>query len=157
VLDGRSARTGRQRRSSSSKNQGVGCKRGGEGLRPKREAVRGKEWLGCVSLVGRKWETNGGFCNVGYLRCSSMWCMLTLSLRITSFQIRSLPIRRDDEVLIVRGSSKGREGKVVQVYRKKFVVHVERVTREKTNGTTVQLPVHPSNIVITKIKTDKDR
>ncbi|UZJ52298.1 hypothetical protein CBS101457_001618 [Exobasidium rhododendri] len=71
--------------------------------------------------------------------------------------IRSLPIRRDDEVLIVRGSSKGREGKVVQVYRKKFVVHVERVTRDKTNGTTVQLPVHPSNIVITKIKTDKDR
>lgn len=73
------------------------------------------------------------------------------------FQIRSLPIRRDDEVLIVRGSSKGREGKVVQVYRKKFVIHVDRVTRDKTNGTTVQLPIHPSNVVITKIKTDKDR
>lgn len=74
-----------------------------------------------------------------------------------STQIRSLPIRRDDEVLIVRGSNKGREGKVVQVYRKKFVIHVDRVTREKTNGTTVQLPIHPSNVVITKVKTDKDR
>lgn len=72
-------------------------------------------------------------------------------------QVRSLPIRRDDEVLIVRGTNKGREGRVVQVYRKKWVIHVDRVTRDKTNGTTVQLPVHPSNCVITKIKSDKDR
>ena len=28
----------------------------------------------------------------------------------------------------------GREGKVVQVYRKKWVIHIERITREKTNG-----------------------
>lgn len=28
----------------------------------------------------------------------------------------------------------GREGKVVQVYRKKWVIHVERITREKVNG-----------------------
>lgn len=59
--------------------------------------------------------------------------------------------------MIVRGTSKGREGRVVQVYRKKYVIHVDRVTRDKTNGTTVQLPVHPSNVVITKIKLDKDR
>jgi large subunit ribosomal protein L26e len=72
-------------------------------------------------------------------------------------QIRSLPIRRDDEVIIVRGTNKGREGRVVQVYRKKYVIHVDRVTRDKTNGTTVQLPVHPSNVVITKVKLDKDR
>ena len=28
----------------------------------------------------------------------------------------------------------GREGKVVQVYRKKWVIHIERITREKVNG-----------------------
>jgi large subunit ribosomal protein L26e len=28
----------------------------------------------------------------------------------------------------------GREGKVTQVYRKKWVIHIERVTREKVNG-----------------------
>ena len=72
-------------------------------------------------------------------------------------QIRSLPIRKDDEVLIVRGTRKGAEGKVVQVYRKKWVIHVDRVTRDKSNGATVQIPVHPSNVVITKIKLDKDR
>ena len=49
--------------------------------------------------------------------------------------VRSLPIRKDDEVLIVRGLQKGREGKIVTVYRKKFIVHIERITREKQNGT----------------------
>lgn len=49
-------------------------------------------------------------------------------------QARSIPVRKDDEVTIVRGTYKGREGKVVQVYRKKWVIHVERITREKVNG-----------------------
>ena len=30
--------------------------------------------------------------------------------------------------------AQGREGKVVQVYRKKWVIHIERITREKVNG-----------------------
>jgi len=45
-----------------------------------------------------------------------------------------MPIRKDDEVIVVRGSHRGREGKVIQVYRKKYVIHIERVTREKSNG-----------------------
>ncbi|KAJ6496992.1 translation protein SH3-like domain-containing protein [Mycena vitilis] len=70
---------------------------------------------------------------------------------------RSLPIRKDDEVRIVRGKYKGREGKVTQVYRKKWVIHVERVQRDKSNGATAPIGVHPSNVVITTIKLDKDR
>jgi large subunit ribosomal protein L26e len=35
----------------------------------------------------------------------------------------------------------GREGKVVQVYRKKWVIHIERITREKVNGETLPYPV----------------
>ncbi|KAJ7709775.1 60S ribosomal protein L26 [Mycena rosella] len=70
---------------------------------------------------------------------------------------RSLPIRKDDEVRIVRGKYKGREGKVTQVYRKKWVIHVDRVLRDKSNGATAPIGVHPSNVVITTIKLDKDR
>jgi len=70
---------------------------------------------------------------------------------------RSLPIRKDDEVRIVRGKYKGREGKVTQVYRKKWVIHVERVQRDKSNGSSVPIGIHPSNVVITTIKLDKDR
>nr|ABK24358.1 unknown [Picea sitchensis]ACN40531.1 unknown [Picea sitchensis] len=71
--------------------------------------------------------------------------------------VRSIPIRKDDEVQVVRGTFKGREGKVVQVYRKKWVIHVERITREKVNGQTVNVGVHPSKVIVTKLKIDKDR
>ena len=47
---------------------------------------------------------------------------------------RSIPVRKEDEVRIVRGTFKGKEGKVVQVYRKKWVIHVDKVTRDKVNG-----------------------
>lgn len=59
---------------------------------------------------------------------------LTKELR-EKYNVRSLPVKKDDIVKIVRGTWKGREGKVVQVYRKKWVIHVEKVTREKVNGT----------------------
>lgn len=66
-------------------------------------------------------------------------------------------MRKDDEVMVVRGTFKGREGKVVQVYRKKWVIHIERVTRDKVNGANVPVGIDPSNVVVTKLKLDKDR
>ena len=72
-------------------------------------------------------------------------------------QVRTIPIRKDDEVTIVRGSNKGREGKVTSVYRLKYVIHVERVSREKTNGQSVPLGIAPSKVVINKLKLDSDR
>ncbi|KIV93815.1 60S ribosomal protein L26 [Exophiala mesophila] len=71
--------------------------------------------------------------------------------------VRSIPIRKDDEVTIVRGANKGREGKVTSVYRLKFLVQIERVSREKSNGQSVPLGIHPSKVVVTKLKIDKDR
>mmetsp|Transcript_41096 Transcript_41096/g.57794 ORF Transcript_41096/g.57794 Transcript_41096/m.57794 type:complete len:138 (-) Transcript_41096:38-451(-) len=71
--------------------------------------------------------------------------------------VRSMPIRKDDEVVITRGVYKTREGKVTAVYRKKWVVHVERITREKANGATVNVGIPASSLCITKLKMDKDR
>eukprot|EP00246_Nothoceros_aenigmaticus_P008855 TRINITY_DN239_c0_g2_i1.p1 TRINITY_DN239_c0_g2~~TRINITY_DN239_c0_g2_i1.p1 ORF type:complete len:148 (-),score=34.35 TRINITY_DN239_c0_g2_i1:371-814(-) len=73
------------------------------------------------------------------------------------YNVRSVPVRKDDEVQVVRGLYKGREGKVVQVYRRKWVIHIERITREKVNGATVNVGIHPSKVVVTKLKLDKDR
>ena len=84
-----------------------------------------------------------------------MWFFKTHMLIYS--QVRSIPIRKDDEVIISRGSNKGREGKIVSVYRLKYVVHVERVSREKSNGQSVPIGIHPSKCVITKLKMDKDR
>ena len=72
-------------------------------------------------------------------------------------QVRSIPIRKDDEVTIVRGANKGREGTISSVYRLKYVVHIKGISREKTNGQSVPIGVHPSKVVITKLKLDKDR
>ena len=73
--------------------------------------------------------------------------------------MRSVPIRKGDEVVIKRGATdrKDKDGKVVQVYRKKWVIHVDRVTREKVNGASVPVGLDCSKVVITKIKLDKDR
>ncbi|KAI8959449.1 putative 60S ribosomal protein L26-1 [Daldinia sp. FL1419] len=73
------------------------------------------------------------------------------------YNVRSIPVRKDDEVTIVRGTNKGREGKITAVYRLKYQIHIERVTREKASGQSVPLGIHPSKVVITKLKLDKDR
>lgn len=52
----------------------------------------------------------------------------------TKYHVRSMPVRKDDEVKVVRGNYNGREGKVMQCYRKKWVIHIERITREKASG-----------------------
>ncbi|KAA8547773.1 hypothetical protein F0562_004202 [Nyssa sinensis] len=68
---------------------------------------------------------------------------LSADLR-NKYNVRSVPVRKDDEVQVVRGTYKGREGKVVQVYRRKWVIHIERITREKVNGSTVNVGINPS-------------
>lgn len=71
--------------------------------------------------------------------------------------VRSMPVRRDDEVIVTRGTFKGREGKVVAVYRKKWVIHIERLQKEKVNGQSTPIGVSASKVAITKLKMDKDR
>ena len=71
--------------------------------------------------------------------------------------VRAMPIRKGDEVVIVRGQNKTHTGKVLTVYRKKYCIHIERYTKEKSNGQTVPVPVHPSNVFITKLKMNEDR
>ncbi|XP_038601398.1 60S ribosomal protein L26-like [Tachyglossus aculeatus] len=79
-----------------------------------------------------------------HIRRKIMSSPLSKELR-QKYNVRSMPIRKDDEVQVVRGHYKGQQiGKVVQVYRKKYVIYIERVQREKANGTTVHVGIHPS-------------
>ncbi|GAB7326148.1 hypothetical protein MBLNU13_g10157t2 [Cladosporium sp. NU13] len=73
------------------------------------------------------------------------------------YNVRSIPLRKDDEVVIKRGSNKGREGKITACYRLKYVIHIERVTREKTNGQSVPIGIAASKVEVTKLHMDKDR
>ena len=52
----------------------------------------------------------------------------------TKYGVRSMPVRKDDEVQVVRGHYKGQQvGKVVNCYRSKYRIYIERIQREKAN------------------------
>ena len=61
----------------------------------------------------------------------------------TKYDVRAVPVRKGDTVKIMRGSCKGREGKIQAVYRKKWCLHIEKIVREKTNGTCASLRLTP--------------
>lgn len=63
----------------------------------------------------------------------------------------SIPIRNGDTVLIMRGDRKGTEGKVNQIDRKNYRIFVDGITREKVDGTTIPIPIHPSKVMITRL------
>jgi len=65
--------------------------------------------------------------------------------------VRALPVRSGDAVRIMRGDHKGFEGKVTRIDRKKYRIYVEGLTREKVDGTTILVPVHPSKVMITNL------
>jgi large subunit ribosomal protein L24 len=67
---------------------------------------------------------------------------------------RSLPVKSGDTVRVMRGDHKGFEGKVARVDRKKYRIYVEGLTREKVDGTTIFVPIHPSKVMITKLNLD---
>ena len=73
------------------------------------------------------------------------------------YKVRSLPVIKGDDVKVVRGRMKGKEGKVKQVVRNKYVIHVERCTRDKSNGQQIPIGIDASNVVITTLKLDKSR
>mmetsp|Transcript_5700 Transcript_5700/g.11767 ORF Transcript_5700/g.11767 Transcript_5700/m.11767 type:complete len:144 (+) Transcript_5700:703-1134(+) len=69
----------------------------------------------------------------------------------------SMPICKDDEVLITRGMYETRKGKFTAVYGKKWVVHVECISWEKINGASVLVGIPALALVITKLKLHKDQ
>ena len=66
----------------------------------------------------------------------------------------SVPVRTGDTVNIMRGDRKGFEGKISRFDRKKYRIFVEGVTREKVDGTTTLIPIHPSKVMITRLNLD---
>ena len=73
------------------------------------------------------------------------------------YSVRSIPVRKGDQVKVVRGHFKGNQGKVLSVYRRRWCIYIEKVENTKLNGQQVQVPIHPSNVEVTSLKLDKDR
>ncbi|MGD0160291.1 MAG: 50S ribosomal protein L24 [Candidatus Bathyarchaeia archaeon] len=78
---------------------------------------------------------------------------LSPGLRATHIA-KSFPVRNGDTIRVMRGDHKGFEGKISRIDLKKYRIYVEGLTREKVDGTTVFVPVHPSKLMITKLNLD---
>ncbi len=70
---------------------------------------------------------------------------------------RTLPVKVGDKVRVLRGDFRDHEGKVEIVNYKKYTVTVDGVTLNKADGTTIYLPIHPSNLMIIDVDLDDDR
>lgn len=62
---------------------------------------------------------------------------------------RSLPLRKGDEVKVMRGKFEGTTGKISKIDLKDLKVYIENVKRKKVSGEEVQVPIHPSKLMIT--------
>ncbi len=70
------------------------------------------------------------------------------------YGIRALPLRKGDTVKIMRGSFKGKTGKISRIDLKKLKVYVENITMLKQDGRKVPMPLEPSNLQIIALNLD---
>lgn len=74
------------------------------------------------------------------------------------YKKRSFPVRKGDEVQVMRGKFKKKTGKISRVDMNKTKVYIDGITRKKVDGTEVQVPIHPSNLKIINLSLeDKKR
>lgn len=71
-----------------------------------------------------------------------------------SQKVKTLPVRSGDTVRVVRGDHKGFEGKVSRIDSNKYRIYIDGLTREKVDGSSIFVPVHPSKIVIKSLVLD---
>jgi large subunit ribosomal protein L24 len=67
---------------------------------------------------------------------------------------RSLPLRKGDEVLVMRGSYKKKKAKVVSVSLNHTFVTLEGLQRTKKDGTKISVKFHPSVLQIVAMHSD---
>jgi large subunit ribosomal protein L24 len=87
-----------------------------------------------------------------HVRSTFMTCRLNEEL--TKKYGRSARVVVGDTVRIMRGDFAGTEGKVREIDVKREQVTVEGVSVAKADGKEQPRPVHPSNLMITKLNLD---
>ena len=112
------------------------------------------KWISSVQpRKQRKYRYNAPL----HLRHKMLSAHLDKALR-NEYKRRSFPLRKGDEVVIFTGEHRKKRGKITGVDMKKLKVLVEGVVRKKVSGQEVQIPIDPSNVVITKLDmSDKKR
>jgi large subunit ribosomal protein L24 len=77
---------------------------------------------------------------------------------LLKYDKRAVPVVKGDTIRVMRGSFKGHEDKVVKIDVKRSFLEIEGITMSKADGNKIAKPIHPSNVIITKLNlTDKWR
>jgi large subunit ribosomal protein L24 len=88
-----------------------------------------------------------------HIRHKLLAAHLSPQLRTTHL-VKSLAVRNGDTVRVMRGDHKGFEGKITRIDLKAYRIYMEGLTREKVDGTTIFVPVHPSKVMVTRLNLD---
>lgn len=67
------------------------------------------------------------------------------------FEKRSMVVRKGDEVIVMRGNLKGKNGTVEKVNIGREKVYIEGVKMKKVDGSEISKPFTASNLQITKL------
>ena len=67
------------------------------------------------------------------------------------FGKRSVSVRKGDEVVVMKGEFRGFRGNVDRVDMSASRIYVDGMKRKKVDGSEVQVPIDPSNVMITKL------
>lgn len=70
---------------------------------------------------------------------------------------RALPLRKGDEVLVMRGAFSDKKAKVTSVNLPKSLVYLENLQRTKRDGSKVNISFQPSNLQIITLNLDDKR
>jgi len=65
--------------------------------------------------------------------------------------IKRMPLRKDDEVRVIKNEMTDVEGKVLNLNRRTRTIQIEECTLEKKSGATYYIPISPNNVILTKL------
>lgn len=70
---------------------------------------------------------------------------------------KTMRVKKDYQVQVMRGEHKGKKGKVLRVILKHSKIYVEGVTTNKADGKEAQIPIDPSNVMIIKVGSTSEK
>jgi large subunit ribosomal protein L24 len=73
------------------------------------------------------------------------------------YGLRALVVKTGDLVRILRGQFRDTEGKVIRVDYADARVYLDSASITKSDGKEVNVPVHPSNLMLVKLELDDER
>lgn len=72
----------------------------------------------------------------------------------TKYGKRSLPLRKGDEVLVMRGTFRKKKGKILSIDLKRTRITIEGLERTKRDGTKINVFFHPSAVMLQTLGSD---